>query len=342
MAAVAPPRRSQPPRPHHPQLAPRVTALLLLSSAVLLAAAASRGAHAAPPPVLPNNPVGPAAAAAAGVANPAGIFATAAAGAAAAGGASVPALAPVTAAGPTGPAQPAAGPAPAPAPAPAAAVVPAPAEAGLGAPARVASWPEDLTAWRPCVNDLPLLDVHNDASGLAADPSSGGSWWLVTDKPLAAMQYDRAFGRVLQKMPLPGVQDPEAIAWMGPNRLAVAEEMGNVVIFSVAPGAQPAMGVAQLEAQIPLQRIVRQPNKGIEGMAYDSAKGVFYLAQPQFSASGLSDLKDLSELTCYGPTCSSLLILSQRSKRIAHVDLSGRLLSSLRIKGLPRPEVGRA
>ncbi|GLC48062.1 hypothetical protein PLESTB_000054800 [Pleodorina starrii] len=49
-------------------------------------------------------------------------------------------------------------------------------------------------------------------------------------------------------------------------------------------------------------------------------------------------VKDLSDLTCWGPNCNSLLIVSQGSKRIVLSDMSGNILSSLKIKGLSRPE----
>ncbi|EFJ40729.1 hypothetical protein VOLCADRAFT_108016 [Volvox carteri f. nagariensis] len=93
-----------------------------------------------------------------------------------------------------------------------------------------------------------LPGVRDDASGLAWDPS--GAWWLVADHPLSAVKYDLNFSRVLQAVSLTGVLDPEG---------------------------RPA-GMARIK----LAGLVRYPNKGIEGIAYDTTSSDFFIAQEDF------------------------------------------------------------
>ncbi|PNW72421.1 hypothetical protein CHLRE_16g677989v5 [Chlamydomonas reinhardtii] len=236
-----------------------------------------------------------------------------------------------------------------------------------------AGWPSDLASFLLCASNQPLQGVRDDASGLAADPAGG--WWLVSNHPLAALRYSPDMTRLQQVVALPGVQDPEAITWLGPGRLAVSEEMRDVVLVSTPPAPAVALAGAAATGTVGQESLAllpgttrqqaqytgslrvpvpRQPNKGFEGLAYSSTAQVFYVAQedtPQvvyevksngtyrvlFDAAGLG-LKDLSELSCYRPDCSQLLIMSQASKRVVLVDLAGRELSALKVKGLPRPE----
>ncbi|KXZ55786.1 hypothetical protein GPECTOR_2g1336 [Gonium pectorale] len=217
----------------------------------------------------------------------------------------------------------------------AAAALPATSQAAA-VPRAAPRWPDSLDAFRLCISNQPLLGVRNDASGLTADPSGG--WWLVSNQPLAALRYSQDFSQLLQVVELPGVEDPEAIAWTGPGQLAVSEETRYIVRVSVPPAPPLVSRVASTVLINSLARgVVRQVNKGFEGLAYDPSGPWFYVAQLLFNGTGLG-LKDFSELSCWGPACESLLILSQGSKRILRVDLQGKVLSSLKLKGLPRPE----
>ncbi|KAG2434216.1 hypothetical protein HXX76_007942 [Chlamydomonas incerta] len=244
----------------------------------------------------------------------------------------------------------------------------------LTACSAAAGWPSDLASFLLCASNQPLQGVRDDASGLAADPAGG--WWLVSNHPLAALRYSPDMSRLQQVVALPGIQDPEAITCLAPGRLAVSEEMRDVVLLSTPPPVEPGAAAGQaaivgaekydLPLGVPRQQaqytgalrvpVPRQPNKGFEGLAWSAAAQSYYLAQedtPQlvyelkpngtfrvlFDAAGLG-LRDLSELACYRPDCSQLLIMSQASKRVVLVDLAGRQLSGLKVKGLPRPEVG--
>ncbi|KAG2447338.1 hypothetical protein HYH02_007667 [Chlamydomonas schloesseri] len=221
--------------------------------------------------------------------------------------------------------------------------------------AAVAGWPADLTSFLLCASNQPLQGVRDDASGLSADPAGG--WWLVSNHPLAALRYGPDMTQLQQVVALPGVQDPEAITWLGPGRLAVSEEMRDVVLVDTPPPpTTPAAGATAAAASagvlvgraeqydlppgVPRQTpqytgslrvpVPRQPNKGFEGLAYSAAAQAYYLAQedtPQlvyelkpngtyrvlFDASGLG-LRDLSELSCYRPDCSQLLVMSQTTQ----------------------------
>jgi uncharacterized protein YjiK len=83
-------------------------------------------------------------------------------------------------------------------------------------------------------------------------------------------------GELLRRIPLHGVEDPEAIEWVGGTRYVIAEERKRRLLLIDLPDDAHSLDVKQAKALV--IPVGKKANKGLEGMAYDASSGVLYVA----------------------------------------------------------------
>lgn len=200
-------------------------------------------------------------------------------------------------------------------------------------------------------DEIQITAIKRDASGLAYDPVMD-SLWLVHDDPPTLYLLDTD-GNVRQRFPLEGMDDPEAIAWLGSvdgvqTRLAISEERrGQVVEVVIDHSSTKADNIlAQLDKQ--------GSNSGIEGLAYDSEllrlwlateffpRAVYMIAadtqlREQWRLAPWQSPWDYSGMT-YLPGVERLLVVSDRSRQLVEYDLQGREIARLAITETENPE----
>ena len=205
-----------------------------------------------------------------------------------------------------------------------------------------------------------LDEVNDNASGVAYSPSTE-SLWIVRNSAEAIFEYDLS-GRYRGRVDLSGFSDTEGIAYMGPGRngkerFAVVEEgKGRIAIIDVRSGGRDRLSYSAAEVlDLDLGDL---GNKGLEGIAYNAARNVFYVVTEGSGSKGkhifevdrrgrhrklfdakdkLDDLKDLSGLYFHQPT-QRLWIASDESRRILEVSLSGKVHSKVSLSDVRQAE----
>jgi uncharacterized protein YjiK len=232
----------------------------------------------------------------------------------------------------------------------------------------------DLSTYhRTHAYDLPVgsgADLQAaEASGVAYDPTGGGSLYVVGDEG-TSVAHVALDGTLIDTMTLSGFEDTEGIAYLGGGRFAVTEErLRQVDRFTYTPNTTLAHDDAGVDT-VKLGSTVG--NVGLEGLSNDAsvADGLVVVKEmdpesvfttvvdwaagtatngsdaveptPLFPAAdaGLGDFSDvfaLNDLPSLAgrPDEDHLLMISQESGRIVEVDRSGVVSSSLRIRRDP-------
>lgn len=208
--------------------------------------------------------------------------------------------------------------------------------------------PWDLNSYRLCTF-TKLEGISDNASGAAYMPEDQ-SLWVIVNNPPSLWQYHAYTRRLLQRIDIKWVNDPEGIARMGPGLLAVVEEPnsgGGIRVLDVSQ-----RGYAKLQRTIPLP-IRRWPGAGMEGLTYDPNTDTFYVGQEKgprrvWAVSGKGGepkmvvdadkyaIGDVAELyfSPHAPQPGQLYVLSQESSRVLRVNLpDGRIIQELPVKG---------
>lgn len=207
-----------------------------------------------------------------------------------------------------------------------------------------------LPDYRVEIEALPLAGM-DDLSGLTYDPDRG-TLFAITNKQPEIIELSLS-GQVLRRVPVQGLQDPEAIEYISPGRYVVTDERQQALIeLQLGP---TTTSVDARNGKRLVINIGRNGNKGFEGLAYDRVGERLYVAKerdPQriyevrgFSTSGTGPLeitenpqrdaalpgKDLASLYFDGAS-GHLLALSDQSRLLVELDDKGRPLSSLSLK----------
>ncbi|GIL75927.1 hypothetical protein Vretifemale_5557, partial [Volvox reticuliferus] len=130
----------------------------------------------------------------------------------------------------------------------------------------------DLSSFRLC-STLYLKDIPCNASGVTYMPESD-TLWIVVNNPPGLYEYTMD-GRLLRKLNLWWLSDPEDLVYVSQERVAVVEEppWGGIRVLDVSHRG----GGKQVD-YIPL-KYPRTAGSGAEGLSYDPRSGIFYVAQ---------------------------------------------------------------
>ncbi|GMH44925.1 hypothetical protein BSKO_12882 [Bryopsis sp. KO-2023] len=207
----------------------------------------------------------------------------------------------------------------------------------------ISALPWALSEYRLCKR-ASLPGIWENASGVTYSHETG-TIWVVSRSPLKLVEYDLD-GNLMQEFDLPGMRDPEGVAWMWGGLFAVAEEASHIQLMNMKQGYMEETG--RIWVELP----GLEPNLGLEGLAFDLKHRCFYVVEEkngknvlQVSLSGRNkvlfkshhlNIGDMAGIY-YSNDNESLFILSQESKTVSKVDLEGELLESIGIAGV-QPE----
>ncbi len=208
--------------------------------------------------------------------------------------------------------------------------------------------------YRARIQALPLAGVGANLSGLAWD-GERGQLWAVLNNPPELLGLDRQ-GNVLARHPLVGFEDVEGIAWLGGDRLLLAEEQRQTLVAVAVPRAP---GVLRREDYPALAlQLAPGENDGFEGLGYDRAGDRLFVVK-EHSPRKLYEIRGLRASLAgplalqiidrsawirdkhfaadfsaveYDHTTGHLLLLSDVSQLVMEIDRDGRMtgLRSLR------------
>lgn len=219
----------------------------------------------------------------------------------------------------------------------------------------------------PIPNILTPLDslssmagVSSDLSGITYNPLTNTLFNIVNTN-IAIREYDLEYN-LLRTIPLTGFEDTEGITWMYGNTFAVCQErttQKDIVIFNIEALTTT---IDKSEGVVILPNIPIQDNSGMEGITYDVANKVFYVAVEKgqdgsdggrvYSVNpvnghtifmeGLSQMletgnTDLSDLF-YDNVSERLYILSDESKKVTICYVDGGLISVSSVSEFTQPE----
>ena len=188
--------------------------------------------------------------------------------------------------------------------------------------------------------------VEANLSGITFNPDTG-TLFSITNNPEVIVELSLQ-GKCLRKIPLDGFTDTEAIAYLGGNEYAIAEErQPTVSILGIGPGTRRIRKKETLRS-IAFE-IENEPNQGFEGIAYNPINDALYVVTERspitlFRFDGLADrsqnhfnvkvsrndevilgrdiMHDYSGLH-FDVTSGNLLCLSHEAKLVAEVSLTG-------------------
>lgn len=209
-----------------------------------------------------------------------------------------------------------------------------------------------LDQYAAVVQARTIEGLSSDVSGLTYSPDSG-SLFTVTNRPpqIAELSVE---GRLLRKIALRGVSDPEGISHVGGNRFVVSDEESQSLHWVTIDADVHELTVDGGER---LRLNLGEPrNMGFEGLSWDSERKRLYITEEMFPArviviEGLSDgprraglnldihqwqprgiagsfMLDLSSVSLHERT-GNLVLLSHMSSLLVEFSPGGEVLSFL-------------
>lgn len=211
-----------------------------------------------------------------------------------------------------------------------------------------------LANYRVHIDALPLAGVASDVSGLTYDPDRRTLFAITNQRPeIIELSLQ---GEVLRRIPVAGLEDPEAIEYVGPGHFVVADERSQTLVdIRIDDASQQLDAAGARKLSIGMER---NGNKGFEGLAYDSANDRLFVAKEKrpvriYEVSGFPMLagdssrplhiadnpsrdatlqaRDLSSLHFHAAS-GNLLVLSDESRVVLELAADGRTLSRLSLK----------
>lgn len=229
----------------------------------------------------------------------------------------------------------------------ASAIWPWEAMASVGPPGKAIG----LAGYRVQVEAQPIAGVASDVSGLTFDPDRRSLFAITNQRPeIIELSLQ---GKVLRRLPVSGLEDPEAIEYVAPGLYVVTDERSHTLVelrIGEATTAIDARSARRLSIGME-----RNGNKGFEGLAYDRAGDRLFVGKEKkplriYEVSGFPSLggigerqlhiandakrdaalpiRDLSSLHFHAPS-GHLLLLSDESRLVVELDAQGRPLERL-------------
>ena len=212
----------------------------------------------------------------------------------------------------------------------------------------------NLGDYRAVMQGKVIEGLEDDVSALTFDPLRK-SLFTVTNKKAELIELSLD-GRVLRRIALVGFGDAEAVEFIGENTYVITDERQQRLIKVKVDDNTRVLDARDAE-QLTLG-INRSGNKGFEGLAYDSAGKRLFVAkerdpmliyevrgfphdnpQQPYATHVITNprrdarlfVRDLSSLQ-FDERSGHLLALSDESKLLLELDISGRPFSTLSLK----------
>ncbi|MEK6843801.1 MAG: SdiA-regulated domain-containing protein, partial [Nanoarchaeota archaeon] len=212
----------------------------------------------------------------------------------------------------------------------------------------------DLSKYSRVINNSDL-SLSADSSGIAYNPVNNTLFVIHNTVGSESIQEIDLNGNLIRSITLTGFHDTEAIAYAntsgGTHRFIVAEEQrANLTAIFINDGTTT---FAQSSGIIYNTSLGNLANLGLEGVAYDANRDVFYIVKEKtpkavyqvnatgspkaftlFNADSLlsgqqsTNLSDLSEVY-YDNNTDTLFISSHETQVIAQVNLNGTIIGNL-------------
>ncbi len=206
-----------------------------------------------------------------------------------------------------------------------------------------------LPGYRADIVGRPIDGVADNASGITYDHDRDSLWVVVNSPPsLVELDMDLQFQRRIE---LRNFKDTEGVAYLGLGEFAIIDERHMAIVLATIEEGIDTLDRHQLR-EITLYRD-GSGNNGLEGIAVDRSERRLYAVSESdpghlFKVDGFlqpgqahsverpldaSDLamEDLSGLH-FDAATRHLLLLSAESRKLAEVDLSGNMISSMALQ----------
>lgn len=206
--------------------------------------------------------------------------------------------------------------------------------------------PRSLSDYQVDLEARPIDGLPDNVSGLTYNHRSG-TLWTVINRPAQVAEISTE-GRLLRRLPLRGVRDPEGITHVEEDLYVISDEASNRLhVVRIASG-QTEVVVGQ---QFHSLHLPRWDNLGLEGVSWDEQRRRLWMVNEKwprrvshvdgaFGAAGgavvdwehslMVDrlLSDLSSLTT-DPATGHLLLLSDETAMLVELSADGRWLGAL-------------
>ena len=206
-----------------------------------------------------------------------------------------------------------------------------------------------LPGYRADIDGAPIEGVADNASGVTYDHDRE-SLWIVVNSPPSLVELDMNL-RFQRKVELKNFKDTEGVAYLGGSEFAIVDERHRAVMVGTIDEGTHTLDRHQL------RELTLYPdgsgNNGLEGVAVDRSEDRLYVVLERepgelykvdgFLESGQSysveramdatdvGVDDLSGLH-FDAATRHLLVLSEASRELAEVDLSGNTISSMALQ----------
>ncbi len=211
-----------------------------------------------------------------------------------------------------------------------------------------------LPSYSVDIEALPLSGVDNNVSGITYSPKQD-SLFVIVNQPPTVLELDK-HGGVVRKIALEGFHDTEAIAYIGGDQFAIAEEREQrITLVEITKDTDKIKRDSQPQIQLVFGP---KTNKGFEGIAADQTANriivvkersplkIYEIFRLKHEETGNFSLRvempdslrwsslfmaDLSGLH-FDHKTRNLLLLSDESKRVTEVNASGETVSMLELR----------
>ena len=215
--------------------------------------------------------------------------------------------------------------------------------------------------YRMEIEGRKVFDIDRNLSGLAFNNETK-QLIAVINRPATLLTMTPE-GRVLHRHRLRNAFDVEGVAYLGNGHIAIAEEKSNRIVLA----RLPAKNESELDLRnaasftFDLYKQEGKKNVGFEGLGYDQARDMLYIAK-EHSPRSLYRIKGLGEYIKNGrmamqvenlshwlkhksigtdlssaevdPKNGHLFLLSDESQRIVELDRKGSVLNQIELRGI--------
>ncbi len=206
--------------------------------------------------------------------------------------------------------------------------------------------PRSLSGYQADLDAQPIDGLLDNVSGLTFNHRSG-TLWTVINRPAQLAEISTE-GRLLRRLPLRGVNDPEGITHVADDLYVISDEGQNRLHTVRITSEQTEVIVGREALSVPLQQ---WSNLGLEGVSWDEdrqrlwlvnekwprrvshvdgAFGVYWGTAVDWVHSPIVEglLSDLSSLTT-NPATGNLLLLSDETAMLVELAADGSWLGTL-------------